>query len=477
MLYGFELNGEIIVVAGDSRQEFDTVGEWFDEMEGLEYYVPSLSEMIEDARFAGMRVPPYVISGGDVPSTLVRVLSHADAMAKLSFMLTIGIGDSISAMFSLYESEFGNETPEVVIYPLDHEEMMVDEVFVASEFIFAVRYDKGNGTTITIVSKNFYREEGKTFFEVFEANQSIGGFLTLPEGFTELTPGIFEYEGTPLSAREQLLDLGYEEDLELSEAVRLLEPSLADGSTFEETVRALGLKSIVEGSDFMFGLCAHPHKTSTFAVIVPADWWAEHRAIPFSVHLTPVLDTILPYGFGEHRPGFFEILRPVERVLEQVLAAGMIQHNALTRLARDHAEAVQPAPDVPTPASKMDFKTVMGRWETMTERDRQIALPDTELSFCVVDDASGANFLFLVPTAHFQETSELLARDLSLEHRLMGSAEKVAPNIFKVSGLTSIDLVALMNKNGFKESYSLLLHVNLSWYTSDLMDDIGFDPI
>ena len=471
MLYGFVDTGEILIVAGDTSAEFEDIPAAL-KRSSIVFSTPTPIEMISDPRFAGLARVPMIVKSGEIPATLLQIVPKAEALRRVDTMV-YGVGqDDVDTMFSLYRSQQGES--ETVVERLDATDIMLNSDNM-SDVLFAATCDKHNGTIITIVPCEYFEYHQVPVYDDHKNIYRIAHLLDLPESVTseqETEPGLFNVDISPLAAREQMLSKGFREDCDLTAYVNKRFPGEADASTQAETMRAFGFKSEPEGTDFLFALHKHLNKASTFVIIVPSDFWAKHRYLPDNIFITPLLKRFSLKGYSEYRPCMFEVVKDQEDVKLQLLSTGFIEAGGLRNLASEAANNIRPIMSPAVPIKVMDWDETLKQWDSLSDEQRKQSLPDDHISFCVMEYQNDC-FLFLVPSAHFKANASLLDIDLDLDNRIMGSAEKVAANIFKIVGIDTIDLTALMAKNGFRESYPLLLNVNLLLYSSDLPERIG----
>ncbi len=471
MLYGFESRGTLYVAAAETQEDFARVEDILEDA-GLEYEYASLEALTVDQRLADLPEPPVIIVAGDVDENLLTIVSIDEAVARAISMHSKpseDIDDSLYALFKQSE-EAADIVEEHEILLLDWGDIGLTSDSKKDDWVFCVIND-GFSTLVIMVPVPFYEDHGNLIAENFEMEYRVGHLLDLPDRLVEIKPGNFICEDTPLGAVEEMKSFGYTESPELFHM--LIEKFHADptASTKLETERALGVSGL-KASDFYFALGTHSEKISTFVAILPIDLWVKNKAPPETVFLTPLLD-MLPPGFAEISPGFFECVKSIDLVRVDLTAVGMIESTPLKRLLRgktsDH-HVVKAQTNV-----DYDWANLSTEWDTMTPKQRQVSLPDHALTFAALDDGYGNAFVFLVPTEHFKETGEPMERDLGLEDRLPSNIEVLGHNAFRLLGANAINATALMCRNKFRDDLNFTLAVNLALVSTDLGAKIGFD--
>lgn len=471
MLYGFGESGAIVVAAADSRQEFDDAALIWGR-KNIAYSIP----LGDDPAYARWKVPPYILHQGVVAPSDLKIVSENTLLEKHQSMMSIDSGDdSIDRIYDMFlkqaERNKKHDVPSVW-------QLSTGDISWSDDIIFTVYSDPVEGTLALVTTGLDFQRNHLPLYRRFESLARIGQLINIPRSFSEIMPGCFNFSGTPLAARAQLMSVGFLENHEFSNSVRAHIRDNPDASTVEETLFALNMVPPVDVSEFIFNLIPHPQKNSTYAVIIPHSVWTAHQQTPANIFITPLLTDILPMGYAEFSPALFEIVAPIENVRLQLLNAGMREHQAIRGLLDDTVVRAQTLPSlVVSPfAEKIDIETLKSTWVSLSEKERTASLSNRMVSFCVIESLSGPRVM-MVPTDHFIESGDMMEFDWGFERRLPGNPTPTGFNSFLFEGEDIIQLTGRLTQEGFQESYEFLLHVNMMLFSSDLPERIGFDPM
>jgi hypothetical protein len=477
MLYGFGNKGEIIVVAADSLKEFEDASRVFTNL-GIEFTIPSLMTIVQNKIYRGLEVAPLILTAGDITTDTLVMIERDQAIITHSEMMETSLSyDSTSELYSLFEAQTETVEHEIAVtWDLEN-----DDLFPADDriLIFTTYHDAHSGTVAIITSRDALLKYKMPLHAHFSEGARIQKLIDIPARFTEeIAAGCFVYDGSPLAARAALLQHGLREDRVLSRMIQVAFGGRPDASTVDETAFALGMVTPIEGKDFIFALTPHPEKPSTFVTITPHVHWSAHKELPLNIYLSPLIARLLPQGYGESQPGIFEVLRDTNVVREQLVRAGMSEHNSLRDVLADVLNGiVVTAPPPPVVQAAIDWDKFIQEWPTQDKAARLTILPNNRISFSILETSTSSCYVFFVPTSYFVKENNLLPIDLELEDRLMSMAEKSGDNVFKVIGPDPIQIRATLTKDGFIDDYALTLFVTMALYSGDLGSDIGFDPL
>jgi hypothetical protein len=477
MLYGFGNKGGIIVVAADSLNEFENAKATLDDLR-VEYTVPGIMTMVDDAVFKGLELPPLILTKGDVTSKTLTILDRDDSLSRHSHMMETSLdSDSTSELYSLFEAQQEDNHVEIAeTWDLSDSDLFLDG---DRSVIFTTYRDAYSGTVAIVTSPAALSRYKMPLHGHFEAGARIHNLVDMPTGFTsEIATGCFVYDGSPLAARAALLRQGYAEDRVLSRMVQKAFHGRPDASTADETAFALNLVQPVTGPDFIFAIAPHPDKPSTFVAITTQAQWKAERTLPISIYLTPLITMLLPQGYGESQPGVFEVLRDSSVVREQLVRAGMNEHTALREVLTDVLNGIAiSSPVTPIAQAAIDWDNLPTQWAGMDEAARRLLLPNNQISFSVLETSTSSCFVFFCPTMYFAKHNNIMGFDLDLMSRIVSSAERVGDNVFKVIGPDPIQVAGMLTGDGFIDDYALTLFVTMALYSGDLGQEIGFDPL
>ena len=387
-----------------------------------------------------------IMTGDDIVYHIVKMNNLAD--------------DLSSDMFELYSEKHKFSVTESSM-------ISINETGFDGKWSFGCGFQPDYGALVIITTENFMDDTDSLPMQEYASNMRMGEFVELPFQAEEILPGLFKVSSTPLAARELLLNNGFLESPDIILFIHKRFGVWPNASTKLETECAIGIGGLL-APDFTFRIERQADPAITRVSIEPMS--GDNLDI---IYISPLLSNILPLGFSEVEPCIFEIFQLEDVVAERLVAAGLIQIE--TKKVRGKKSKEVQSKTSYEPSVLDDWKVVLGSWGSLNELERVIALPDDMVSFCVLVSKTGGAVLFLNPRGQFAATQELYQHDLNLEDRLMTGVVKVAPNIFKVSGVSQLDLIVMMIANGFHESDMLLFKVNMELYSSDLAEKIAFD--